>query len=112
MNYNPTEYFSIHEDTWELDIPRIIANKSTMLWLGKGLLFKSENKDLLNFLNKLKDKDKWNEKLWGFLVICVSLFYKVLVQINSVFKFYHKMSNCCISILNRQCSFFCDIFNC
>ncbi len=48
----------------------------------------------------------------GFLVICVSLFYKVLVQINSVFKFYHKMNNCCISILNRQCSFFCYIFNC
>ncbi len=50
--------------------------------------------------------------IWGFLEICVSLFYKVLVQINSVFKFYHKMSNCCISILNRQCSFFCYIFNC
>lgn len=66
MNYSPTEYFSIHEDNWELDIPRIIANKSTMLWLGKGLLFKSENKDLLNFLNKLKDKDKWNEKLYQF----------------------------------------------
>ncbi|WP_425376858.1 hypothetical protein [Spiroplasma endosymbiont of Aleiodes alternator] len=66
MNYNPTEYFIIHEDTWELDIPRIIANKSTMLWLGKGLLFKSENKELLNFLNKLKDKDKWNKKLYQF----------------------------------------------
>ncbi len=53
-----------------------------------------------------------NNKERGFLEICVSLFYKVLVQINSVFKFYHKMSNCCISILNRQCSFFCYIFNC
>ncbi len=50
--------------------------------------------------------------LWGFLVICVSLFCKVLVQINSIFKFYHKMSNCCISILNGHCSFFCYIFNC
>ncbi|WP_338980138.1 IS30 family transposase [Spiroplasma endosymbiont of Lasioglossum malachurum] len=50
--------------------------------------------------------------LGDFLVICVSLFCKVLVQINSVFKFYHKMSNCCISILNGHCSFFCYIFNC
>ncbi|MBP1527095.1 MAG: hypothetical protein H9Q66_04080, partial [Spiroplasma ixodetis] len=33
--------------------------------------------------------------IWGFLEICVSLFYKVLVKINSIFKFYHKMSNCC-----------------
>ncbi len=48
----------------------------------------------------------------GFLEICVSLFYKVLVKINSIFKFYHKMSNCCISILNGHCSFFCYIFNC
>ncbi|WP_174481603.1 hypothetical protein [Spiroplasma endosymbiont of Danaus chrysippus] len=62
--------------------------------------------------NTSKQIDLTFEKIGGFLVICVSLFYKVLVQINSVFKFYHKMSNCCISILNRQCSFFCDIFNC
>ncbi len=71
---------------------------------------------LFNFaiLSIKKEYKEFNGKIkfWGFLVICVSLFYKVLVQINSVFKFYHKMSNCCISILNRQCSFFCDIFNC
>ncbi len=77
-----------------------------------------KNKELQKLRKEILDIEKEMKKLkednifWGFLVICVSLFYKVLVQINSVFKFYHKMSNCCISILNRQCSFFCDIFNC
>ncbi len=71
-----------------------------------------KNLDLHNFGLKTDQIEIRRKKYGGFLVICVSLFYKVLVQINSVFKFYHKMSNCCISILNGHCSFFCYIFNC
>ncbi|WP_342217836.1 hypothetical protein [Spiroplasma endosymbiont of Amphimallon solstitiale] len=75
------------------------------------ILNEERKKEKMN-IKEIEEKIKniWKER--GFLEICVSLFYKVLVQINSVFKFYHKMSNCCISILNRQCSFFCYIFNC
>ncbi|WP_174481568.1 hypothetical protein [Spiroplasma endosymbiont of Danaus chrysippus] len=87
---------------FELQIENPINNLNRIEISG---IFGAGNYDLILIVDK-------QEINWGFLVICVSLFYKVLVQINSVFKFYHKMSNCCISILNRQCSFFCDIFNC
>ncbi|WP_375317413.1 hypothetical protein [Spiroplasma endosymbiont of Virgichneumon dumeticola] len=31
---------------------------------------------------------------------------RLLIKINSIFKFYHKMSDCFILILNWHCSFF------
>ncbi len=67
INNNPYQYLDTFDKVdWFLDIPMIIAQKSTKLWLGKGLLFQSKDKDLLDFLNKLKDKDKWFEKLYKF----------------------------------------------
>ncbi len=89
----------------------IIANAC----ISGGYVLVKLGSALISFGKSLKDPNKKalkKQNKRGFLEICVSLFYKVLVQINSVFKFYHKMSNCCISILNRQCSFFCYIFNC
>lgn len=66
MINNPFEYLSSDKTNWYLDIPRIIANKSTKLWLGKGLLFQSKDKDLLDFANDRNIKDKWFEKLYKF----------------------------------------------
>ncbi len=39
---NPLEYLSCNRREWYSDIPMRIAQKSTKLWLGKGLLFDSE----------------------------------------------------------------------
>ncbi|WJG70704.1 hypothetical protein [Spiroplasma ixodetis] len=41
--YNINFYLE-NKQNWYLDIPRIIAQKSTRLWLGKGILLQSEDK--------------------------------------------------------------------
>lgn len=61
-----TFYLSVNKNNWYIDIPRIIANKSTKLWLGKGILFQSEDKKLLDALNDWYFTDKVFEKLWKF----------------------------------------------
>lgn len=63
--YNINFYLE-NKQNWYLDIPRIIAQKSTRLWLGKGILLQSEDKKLLDNWNNFYYKDKIFEKLAKF----------------------------------------------
>lgn len=59
-------YLNINKNTWYEDVPRQIANKSTKLWLGKGILFESEKKELLDDWNKFYESDYIYLKLAKF----------------------------------------------
>lgn len=68
MDLYNTNFYLEDKRNWYLDIPRIIAQKSTRLVLGKGLLLQSEDEKLLNDWNNFYYKDKWFEKLAKFLI--------------------------------------------
>lgn len=68
MDLYNTNFYLADKRNWYLDIPRIIAQKSTRLVLGKGLLLQSEDEKLLNDWNNFYYKDKWFEKLAKFLI--------------------------------------------
>lgn len=63
---NSMEYLNCNKKDWYIDIPMIIAQKSTKLWLGKGFLFNSSKKEILDYLNEMNLKDKWLEKFYKF----------------------------------------------
>lgn len=63
---NPLEYLSCNRREWYSDIPMRIAQKSTKLWLGKGLLFDSEKENILKYFTNKIISDKWFEKLYKF----------------------------------------------
>lgn len=64
---NPLEYLdSYRSKNWYIDIPFLIAKKSTHLWLGKGFLFQSEKKEILKYFNQKIINDKWFEKFYKF----------------------------------------------
>ncbi|WP_375317789.1 hypothetical protein [Spiroplasma endosymbiont of Virgichneumon dumeticola] len=77
---NTMEYLSCDKSKWYIDIPMIIAQKSTKLWLGKGFLFNSSKKEILDYLNDMNLKDKWLEKFYKF-GLQNSLMGKVFIMI-------------------------------
>ncbi|WP_342276433.1 hypothetical protein [Spiroplasma endosymbiont of Nebria brevicollis] len=77
---NTMEYLSCDKKDWYIDIPMIIAQKSTKLWLGKGFLFNSSKKEILDYLNEMNLKDKWLEKFYKF-GLQNSLMGKVFIMI-------------------------------
>ncbi|WP_375318326.1 hypothetical protein [Spiroplasma endosymbiont of Virgichneumon dumeticola] len=77
---NTMEYLSCDKSKWYIDIPMIIAQKSTKLWLGKGFLFNSSKKEILDYLNEMNLKDKWLEKFYKF-GLQNSLMGKVFIMI-------------------------------
>ncbi|WP_342260810.1 hypothetical protein [Spiroplasma endosymbiont of Notiophilus biguttatus] len=77
---NTMEYLSCDKSNWYIDIPMIIAQKSTKLWLGKGFLFNSSKKEILDYLNEMNLKDKWLEKFYKF-GLQNSLMGKVFIMI-------------------------------
>ncbi|WP_375317888.1 hypothetical protein [Spiroplasma endosymbiont of Virgichneumon dumeticola] len=77
---NTMEYLSCDKSKWYIDIPMIIAQKSTKLWLVKGFLFNSSKKEILDYLNDMNLKDKWLEKFYKF-GLQNSLMGKVFIMI-------------------------------
>lgn len=64
---NPLEYLNSHRNrNWYLNVPMILAQKSTKLWLGKGPLFQSQNEKILEYFNQKIINDKWFEKFYTF----------------------------------------------
>lgn len=66
MLINPLEYLNCNKSEWFSNVPMMIAQKSTRLWLGKGFLFNSEDEKVLKYLNKMNMEDKWFEKFYQF----------------------------------------------
>lgn len=64
--YNFQTYLTTNKKDWYLDIPLIIAHKSTKLWFGKGFLFNSSENKILDYLNNMNIQDKWYEKFSKF----------------------------------------------